>query len=253
MAGTNPPRAPRRRKKRKSALFTPLAFVLICAALIFGMSVFFRVTKIEVTGGVSYTEEEIIKASSIEPGDNLIFIDRSGAASRIRSKLPYIESVAVRRELPNTVNIEIRESRALAYLAVEGELWAIDRSCKALNKTTSTDVESLIHVTGVTAEKPDVGELLTGKDAEAPKLEYLSVILRELSARGMESGVGGIDMTNLANPSFDYEGRFLVRLGKNEDVGYKLDRMLSVVERLGKEDSGTLDLSIDERVHFSQG
>lgn len=253
MAETNPPRPPRRRRKRKSALFTPLAFVLICAALIFGMSVFFRVTTIKVTGEVNYTAEEIIKASGIEPGDNLIFIDRSGAASRIRSKLPYIESVAVIRVLPNTVNIEIQESRALAYLAVDGELWAIDRSCKALAKTTSSQVEGLIHVTGITAAKPSVGEIVAGKDAEGSKLEYLSVILREVAARGMEGEIGGMDLTNLANPTFEYQGRFLVRLGKNENVGYKLDRMLSVVEQLGESDVGTLDLSIDERVHFSQG
>ncbi len=253
MAETNPPRPPRRRRKRKSALFTPLAFVLICAALIFGMSVFFRVTTIKVTGEVNYAAEEIIKASGIEPGDNLIFIDRSGAASRIRSKLPYIESVAVIRVLPNTVNIEIQESRALAYLAVDGELWAIDRSCKALAKTTSSQVEGLIHVTGITAAKPSVGEIVAGKDAEGSKLEYLSVILREISARGMESEIRSMDLTNLANPTFDYQERFFVKLGKNEDVGYKLDRMLSVVEQLGVSDMGTIDLSIDERVHFSQG
>ncbi|MBR4158358.1 MAG: FtsQ-type POTRA domain-containing protein [Oscillospiraceae bacterium] len=253
MAETNPQRTPRRRRKRKSALFTPLAFVLICAALIFGMSVFFRVTTIVVTGAVNYEEAEIIGASGIEPGDNLIFIDRSGAASRIRSKLPYIESVAVRRVLPNTVNIEILESRALAYLAVDGELWAIDRSCKALAKTTSAQVEGLIHVTGIEATKPSVGEIISGKDAENSKLEYLAVILREVAARGMESEISSMDLTNLANPTFDYESRFLVRLGKNEDVGYKLDRMLSVVEQLGESDVGTLDLSIDDRVHFSQG
>ena len=253
MAETKPPRAPRRRRKRKSALFTPLAFVLICAALIFGMSVFFRVTTIEVTGAVNYEASEIVKASGVEPGDNLVFIDRSGAASRIRSKLPYIESVAVRRVLPNTVNIEVVESRALAYLAVDGELWAIDRSCKALAKTTSAQVEGLIHVTGIEATKPSVGEIVSGKDAENSKLEYLSVILREIAARGMEGEIRGIDMTNLANPTFDYEGRFLVKLGKNKDVGYKLDRLLSVVEQLGEGETGTLDLSIDERVHFSQG
>lgn len=253
MAETNPPRAPRRRRKRKSALFTPLAFVLICAALIFGMSVFFRVTTIVVTGAVNYEEAEIIAASGIEPGDNLIFIDRSGAASRIRSKLPYIESVAVRRSLPSTVNIEILESRALAYLAVDGELWAIDRSCKALAKTSSAQVEGLIHVTGIEATKPAVGEIVAGKDAENSKLEYLAVILREISARGMESEIGSMDLTNLANPTFDYQSRFLVRLGKNEDVGYKLDRMLSVVDQLGEGDVGTIDLSIDDRVHFSQG
>ena len=250
MAQTNPPR---RRRKKKSALFTPLAFLLICAALIFGMSVFFRVSTIEVVGAEQYTPEEIIAASGIDVGDNLIFTDRSGAASRIMSKLPYVETAAVRRTLPDTVVIELHESSALAYIAVEGELWAIDRNCKTLSKTTSADTEGLIHVLGITADKPAVGEILQGQDAETAKIEYLSEILSELSLRSMEGGVGSIDLTNLADPVFDYLGRFQVKLGRNDAVDYKLDRLLSVVEQLDAGDTGTLDLSIDERVHFSQG
>lgn len=252
MAMTNPPRRPRRRKKRKNTLYTPLAFVIICAALIFGMSVFFRVSKIEVLGAESYTPEEIIAASGIEAGDNLFFIDRSGATSRIYTKLPYIEIADISRTLPSTVTIQVSESRALAYVAVDGELWAIDRNGKALSKTTSSEVGDLLFITGLTADKPAVGEKLTGQDAEGSKIEFLAVLLRELSDRNMESKVTRIDMTNLASPTFDYEGRFQVLLGKNEDVGYKLDRLLSVVEQLGEGNSGTLDLSIDDRVHFSQ-
>lgn len=251
MPQTDPPR--RRKRKRKSALFTPLAFVLVCAALIFGMSVFFRATNIQVTGADSYAPEEIIAASGIENGDNLVFIDRAGAASRIMSKLPYIETAAVHRTMPNTITIEVRESCALAYIAVDGELWALDYGCKALSKTTSAQTGGLIRVIGLTADKPDVGEVITGKDAESAKIEYLATILRELSVRNMAAGVGSMDMTNLADPTFDYDGRFQVKLGKNENVDYKLDRLLSVLEQLDPGDSGTLDLSIDERVHFSQG
>lgn len=253
MAQRNPTRPPRRRRKKSSALFTPLAFLLVCAALIFGMSVFFRVSEIEIVGAASYAQEEILAASGIEKGDNLIFIDRSGTVSRIRSKLPYIDTVTVHRTLPSTVTIEIAESRALAYIAVEGELWVVDRNCKALSKTTSSQTGELIQVLGLTADKPVIGEAMTGQDAEGSKLEFLSEILRELSARSMEHGIEAIDMTNPANPTFDYDGRFQVRLGKNEDVDYKLDRLLSVVQQLSPGDAGTLDLSIDDRVHYTQG
>ena len=251
MPQTNPQR--RRGRKKKSVLFTPLAFVLVCAALIFGMSVFFRATNIEVTGADNYAPEEIIAASGIETGDNLVFTDRAGAASKIMAKLPYIESAAVHRTLPNTITIEVRESSALAYIAVDGELWALDHSCKALSKTTSAQTEGLIRVIGLEADKPAVGEIITGRDAESAKIEYLASILKELSLRSMNGGVGTVDMTNLADPTFDYIGRFQVKLGKNENVDYKLDRLLSVLELLDEGDSGTLDLSIDERVHFSQG
>lgn len=253
MAQNSPTRPPNRKRKKNSALFTPLAFLLVCAALIFGMSVFFRVSKIEIIGAGGYAQEEILSASGIEKGDNLIFIDRSGAATRIKSRLPYIDTVVVHRTLPSTVTIEITESQALAYIAVEGELWVLDRKCKALSKTTSSETDDLIQVVGLTVDKPVIGEAMTGQDAEASKLEFLSVVLRELSIRGMQSRIETIDMTNPANPCFDYDGRFTVHLGKNEDVDYKLDRLLSVVAQLGAGDIGTLDLSIDDRVHYTQG
>ncbi|MBR4057321.1 MAG: FtsQ-type POTRA domain-containing protein [Oscillospiraceae bacterium] len=240
-------------KKRKSALFTPLAFVLVCAALAFGISVFFRVTEIEVVGMDSYTPEEIIAASGIEKGDNLFFINRGGSASRIISKLPYVDFATVHRDLPNSVTIEVQESSAIAYVAVEGELWVIDNGCKALSKTTSSQTEGLIRIIGVEANKPDVGETLTGGEEEALKLAFVAEILEELSVRGMERMVGELDMQNPSDPTFTYLSRFVVKLGKNENVDYKLDRLLSVIEQLGEGDTGTLDLSIDDRVHFSQG
>ena len=56
------PRRARRPRRpsggRGRSLLQPLIFLLICAALVLGMSVFFRVAKIEVVGNsisVSYT------------------------------------------------------------------------------------------------------------------------------------------------------------------------------------------------------
>ena len=48
-----------RKRKKRNALFAPVAFLIICAALVFGLSVFFRVSTIEVEGNSLYTSEEI--------------------------------------------------------------------------------------------------------------------------------------------------------------------------------------------------
>ena len=77
----------RRRKTGVSALLT---FLVVIMAVIFVMSVFFRVTDIQVEGNEHYTDEEIIKAVVIEKGDNLFFFDRIAATSRVFAKLPYI-------------------------------------------------------------------------------------------------------------------------------------------------------------------
>ena len=80
-----------------SSFSGPIVFFLVIVAMIFVMSVFFRVTDIQVEGNEQYTDEEIIKAGVIEKGDNLFFFDRIAATSRVFAKLPYIEEVSVER------------------------------------------------------------------------------------------------------------------------------------------------------------
>ena len=121
------PRRARRPRRpsggRGRSLLQPLIFLLICAALVLGMSVFFRVAKVEVVGNSIYTAEEVVEASGIGTGDNLFFINRFAAASRIFSKLPYVDKAKVTRALPNRVTITIQESSAMAYVQADDGYW----------------------------------------------------------------------------------------------------------------------------------
>ena len=112
----------------------PIMFFLVIVAVIFVMSVFFRVSDIQVRGNTHYTDEEIIRAIDIEEGDNLFFFDRFAALSRVFAKLPYIDEVTVERSLPNRVIITVSESQALAYIVLGEENWTIDHNCKVLDQ-----------------------------------------------------------------------------------------------------------------------
>ena len=140
----SPRKRPRRKKKGRGALFAPIAFIVTCAALVFAMSVFFRVSRITVTGNSLYTQEEITNAAGIEKGDNLFFINRFTAISRIRARLPYIESVSIERALPNRVTIEVSESKAIAYVTAETGCWIVDRGCKLLTQASPDMMRSSI-------------------------------------------------------------------------------------------------------------
>lgn len=242
---------PRRKKKARGALFAPLAFLIICATLVFAMSVFFRVSRISVTGNALYSEEEITTAAGIEKGDNLFFINRFTAIARIRARLPYIEEVTIERALPNRVTITVSESKAIAYVTAETGCWVIDRGCKLLTQATPEEMASLIRVDGITPIAPSVGDQVAAGDADAPKVTYLSQILDQIQQRGMEGDVTYIDVSTSANPSFDYLQRFTVKLGSMENTEYKFGILLSAVSQLTAGDTGTIDLSIDKRAHFS--
>ncbi len=242
---------PNKRRKKRSVLFAPISFLIICAALVFGMSVFFRVSGIEVEGNSIYTKEEIIEASGIEEGDNLFFINRFTAISRIFSKLPYVETAVINRSLPNKLVIIVNESRAIAWVSAEDGAWAIDRNCKLLSKVTADEQRRLIRIDGLTPIAPEAGQIIAPGEAESPKIGYLSAILTQIDTLNLRDRITYIDISGISNPLFDYLRRFTVKLGANENVEYKFQCLLSAVDALSEGDRGTLDLSIDKRAHLT--
>lgn len=247
----------RKRKKQKSGgargfIFSSVSFIVICAALVFGMSVFFRVSNIEVTGADRYTQEEIVEASDIKDGDNLMLVNRSSVAERIYSKLIYIGEVNVRRKLPNTIVIEITESDSIAVVESESGLWLIDNNCRLLEECATQDAETYIKVKGFSAVKPEQGKLIAVPEEDKPKVKFLSGILTAISAKNMTGDVNSLDVSNLLNAEFDYlEGRFTVKLGSNENLDYKFELLLGVISKLDAKDTGVIDLSQDKKAQFS--
>ena len=240
---------PSNKKKNKNAVMLPLAFALVCAALIFVLGVFFQVRNIEVNGNRFYTDAEISEASGVAEGDNLFFINRFSSASRIFAKLAYVEGVSIDRKLPSSLIINVVESEAIACVETNNGKWAIDRSCKLLSKISAADAEQLVKIKGMYIENPVQGEIIPLADTNA--IAYLSDMLKQISALDMRHDVAFIDMTNSSSPKFDYLNRFTVVMGSYEDVGHKFQLLLAAVSRLQSGDCGTLDLSIDSAAHLT--
>ena len=96
-----------------------------------------------------------------------------------------------------------------------------------------------------------MGEYIKASDGQSDKLAYLTDILYQIQARGLMGKVTSIDLTDAQNPTFEYDGRFLVKLGAFDNTEYKFGKMLSAVSQLSADDSGTLDLSTGNKVVFN--
>ncbi|PKM72982.1 MAG: hypothetical protein CVU91_08160 [Firmicutes bacterium HGW-Firmicutes-16] len=246
-----------KKKKQKNSgtrsfVFSSVSFIVICAALVFGMSVFFRVSNIEVSGAGRYTKAEIVMASGLKDGDNLMFINREASAKRIYSKLIYIGDVKVSRKLPNTVVITVSESGVAAVIETDSGLWLIDQNCRLLEECATQDAESYIKVKGLFAVKPKKGDTVSTAQEDKPKLNFLKGILAAMSAKGMISDVGSVDLSNVLNAEFDYlDKRYTVKLGVDENMDYKFELLLNVVQKLDSDDTGIIDLSQDKKAQFS--
>lgn len=238
---------PQENRKRRSAFFAPIAFLLVILVLVFVLSVFFQVSAVEVEGNSFYSQQELEEASGIQQGDNLFFINRFSAASRIFARLPYVEGISIEKKLPGSVIIHVTESEAIACVYDEnGDRWAIDRGCKLLSQVGADETGGLITIEGMTAASPAQGDILTCSGGD---VGYLSDILSQIYALGLRQRIECIHMSS--EPSFDFDGRFTVKLGENSELAYKFQLLIAVVAGLQPGDCGTLDLSIDSAAHLS--
>jgi len=239
----------RRRKKRRNPIISILSVLLICGALLLGISVFFKISVIKVEGNTRYSQEQIISASGINIGDNLFFVNKFDAISKIFKSLPYIDEVKISRDLPNILKIEVAETEAIAYVRSGESFWLIDSSCKLLEKVSS-DAATGINIIGLTPIQPVAGQKIEPGEAQKPKVAYIESLLNELIGRDMLSEVTYIDVTDIGGLIFDYRGRFKVKMGKNENISHKLDMLSKSIEYLNPVVTGTIDLTQNKEGHF---
>ena len=179
-------------------------------------------------------------------------MDRFGAASHIFAELPYIDTVTVTRQLPNHILITVSESKAAACVTFEDGRYAVNHNGKVISAVDDSEAEGLIRVTGIKVKEPKPGTQLEAEKEDAGKLETLIALMQEMSSRSLLPDVQDIDLSDATNPSFTYLDRFTVRIGENENIGYKLGMLMSAVEQLNDYESGTIDLSVDDkRAYFS--
>ena len=234
-----------------SSFSGPIMFFLVIVAVIFVMSVFFRVSDIQVVGNSHYSDEEIIRAIDIEEGDNLFFFDRFAALSRVFAKLPYVDEVTVERSLPNRVIITVTESQALAYIVLGEEKWTIDHNCKVLGKANDDELRGLIPIEGISPGTLMIGETLETADKDEKIVGYIAEVLDQLEARGMYDEVGRIDFSDPKHVEFTYQDKFTVRIGDASRVEHKFGMLVSVLSQLMEGDVGIINVEDGNTARFS--
>lgn len=91
------------RQVRSSALGKLIIMLAVVAAIVFGVAIFFKVNTIEIQGNTVYSADQIIEASQIQQGDNLLTVNKALAVGNIKAALPYVEDVSIARSLPDGI------------------------------------------------------------------------------------------------------------------------------------------------------
>lgn len=235
-----------RRVSRSTVLYIPVCALAIMLLVVFGISVFMKVLEINVEGAFLYTETEIIGASGISSGDNMLFINTDDASRKIHTEMPFVRDVRITCLPPSAVLIEVTETTELAALSHQGSVLIIDSDCKIL-KTADSDDHGLIEVRGLLIEDPVEGSPLNAKLGSEKNLQYLKDVLAEIEKEGMQEDVSYLDVTSASRINLGYIGRFRVVLGTPINAKAKLVRLPSIVSEIKARSSddakGEIDMS----------
>lgn len=238
----------------RSSLYAPLALILIAAAAIVFLSLFFRVSIIQVKNDTVYTDEEIMAASGIEKGVNLLFINNFSAVSSIYATMPYVESVSLKRAMPNRIILEVTGSEAAACVSFGDDYWLINASGKLLEKIDARAARSFIRVEGMEPLQPVAGEIMTVSEENTGKDAFLYELLGQFRLRNIVKKIDWVDLSDLNDPRFSYDGRYTVILSSTTDLSRRLSLIESAIAQLAEGDAGTLELEMageSSKVFFS--
>ena len=146
----------RRHHRGFGILYKLLSVIVISAAIVVALIMFFKVDGITVSGSTSYSAEEVIEASGIEIGANLFLLNKYEISDAIIEQLPYVSSVSIHRKFPNMIEIEIADSNQGGVIQKGKDFWVISSDGKLLGKRSEIGHGALI--TGISLEEPEVGK-----------------------------------------------------------------------------------------------
>ncbi len=233
----------------------------IVAALVVGMSIFFRVEKIEVSGADVYDEWDIQEASGIQVGDGLLTFGHASAAAKLKANMPYIRSIRFGIKLPDTVNIIVEEEQVVYAIKDQTDLWWLMNSeGRIVEQTSVGKASNYTQILGLTVEYPtpnekaiateviptatdEMGEVIPAAVTGAQRLNTTLQILQALESNGVVGDVASVDITRIEDIILWYGTRYQVNLGDNSRLDYKIACMNDAILQMNEWQSGILDIS----------
>ena len=268
--------------KRGKFVLSLVTVVAVVMAIVLGMSIFFKVENIKVSGCQKYEPWEVSEASGVEKGANLLTISRAQIGGNVLSNLPYVDKVRVGIILPDTVNIEITEQDVVYSIEdAVGNWWLMTSDGKIVEQINSIRAKQYTQVLGVRLQEPVIGQLAVAQEAElttipitdgtaeegetegttepattdattptlavgvtgAQRLQTAISVLQVLGNNSICGQIDSVDVSKLNSIELWYDERFQITLGDTVQLEYKVSTLRATIERMESYESGHLDVS----------
>ena len=231
----------RRKKKhilRKLVLLVLLVFVCFAVA---AFTPYFNINEIRIEGNQKVETQLVQEASGLDTGVNLFRIKLSTVQKNI-AKIPYINSVQVKREFPDGIAIRVTESEPIACVPFLDGAVLIDKNGKALEKVTMDKTSNYLAIMGSEMVNFEPGEKIIVENQK--KLQIILATVAEIVHNNLMGTVVEINVEDTS--SIEYKltgGRLTVLMGASDELAYKTRFLKQILSELGDNPKGVVDLT----------
>ncbi len=191
------PKQERARKKRKIILKILGGTTLIC--LIIGGGIFllrspiFNINNITVKGNEKISSNELISLSTLKVEENM-FQYNFGEIEETIKQNPYIKTVELHRQLPDTVEIIVEERKATYMIQVANAFAYIDNQGYILEISTEKQILPIIKGISTSQENIHPNNRLEKEDLK--KLNDILKIMESANSNSLAKFITSIDISD---------------------------------------------------------
>lgn len=239
----------RRRKRSYFLYYILLLFFVIIASVTLSVTVFFNIKLINVTGISKYTSEDIIEITGVKSGDNLFRINIENIENNILNELVYIDSVKIKRELPDKLYIECVQSEIEYSVKLDNERYSyVSKHGRVLEQDMTERIDTAIEVVGLDIEDIPTGGFITEKNSD--KTYAFLKILEDTAIQNLQN-ITSIELKDLQDIKIVYDDRINIVVGNISDLSQKLKLVQYVIEnKIGNTERGIIDIKNGDKAVF---
>lgn len=245
----------KRAKRNRMILAAVIATVVIAAVcFVLSITVLFNISDIKVKeAGKHYSSEEIIIASGLDIGKNMIRTDFENAENRIKMNLPYAYDVKISKSLfDGTVIISVKDGKQSMIVKCVGGYAITDSDGKVLEivKTLPKNTK-LLKITAKNDVKAKLGNKFTFADEDETRI-YNDI--KTALEKAKLKDITAIDISNPNSICVNYQNRFKLKLGNDTELDRKLQEAVKIIATEDAADNeivAEINLSILKKVYVT--
>lgn len=243
----------RRRQRNNSIYYIIVILLVFGVGIALSTTLLFNIDDIIVVGQSQYELDEVIDASKVKIGDNLVRTDVNEVQKNVINNLMYVDEVRVKKDFPSNIIIEVKPSVPTAMIQYNNTYLLISENGKILEKLEQPTknvpiIKGFIPATDIITknvywEYPDIKSDESGEDNikdDKERNKALKLICEQITSQSLYSMID-FDITDAYSISANYQNRISIRLGNSSELDYKLKYAMQILtEQLPSDKEGYL-------------